>query len=289
MKIKIVTALLISVCLTLFAGCNKNTNTIEPNESPIKNKATDISKTENNSTPKSEISGTDEELMKKVEGISSPIEQMALIFNSLTDFGKVQNPELFLNISMKKLFDFLCMAESYNLTEAEYKKALPSLQVFTLTHGKIISYRGPAVSFGQSGDCMYAFYQVKLGTEIMVYKLFENSSGIISNACVANESDESIVLSVGGNYMGTPNIAFINGFKVSKAGTEKIPLLDDYKNDKWELHATGEITRIDKPLTGTWVENLSVTNAIVDSNAKDDDKLRLVFDKTNLKFIIKTS
>jgi hypothetical protein len=290
MKKMIVTALLISICFTLFAGCNKNTNTIESNKSPIRSKVTDtICKTENSSTPKSKINSNDEDLMKKVDSISSPIEQMALIFNSLKDFGKVQDPRLFLNISMKKLFDFLHTAESYSMTEIEYKKVLSSLKVFTLAQGKIITYRGPAVSFGQSSDCMYTFYQVKLGTEIMVYKLFENSSGTISNACVASESNESIILLIGGNYMGTPNIAFINGFKVSKSGVEKIPLLTDYKNDKWEVHTTGEIVRVDKPLTGSWVENLSVTNAIVGSNAEDGDKLELIFDKTSLKFVTKMS
>lgn len=301
-------SLLFIICIFLLlssSSCSKSNPLTNKNNSSL---SKDVTTTQNNTdVPKNETSSINpsndttqnddfEQIRQNTIELEASIKEKATLFEQLQmSLHELDRKDIleknvgyssveFLNFAMKTFKDFLASEQAYAMTESDYCKLSEAIQVFPLKIGRVFTYCGSSLRFGDSGKTSFAFFQTMSEGKVKVAGLYDNEFKDILNVIQPVE-DENLIVLLGRSRDRKPWYAFVEGFQTINDTADKIEILEDYKDDLWSVDSkTGTICLLHAPLAGTYINDVAHHKIEIEAG---DAKLVLFFNTKSLRYSVK--
>ncbi len=249
---------------------------------------TTVIKNENESVAAGGISAETLALENTIKEKPTLYQQLQAAFHELdnqdisdrkSEFDSVE----FLDFTMKLFKDFLSSEQAYATSESDYNKLSDLINVFPLEKGRIFTYCGTSLLFGDSGKTDFAYLQTKADGKINVSALYENSFKDILNV-VQPGKDKNLIILTGRSRGGKPWKAFADGFYIKDGIAGKTSILEDYNDDFWCVDSgEGTIFLVHSLSAETYINKAPGKTLEVEAG---EAKLTLSFDNKSLKYAV---
>ncbi len=242
-----------------------------------------------NLTSKSEfqpLKRTDE-IKKVIKAKSSLLEQLKSAFYELDNRNPLIDNEFdsrgFLDFTMNIFKDFLETEISYNMSDMDYKEISSGIRVFPVNGGRIFTYTGTPIFFGDSGKSTNSYFQTTKNRKIVPSVLYNNVYRDISEV-IQPANDKKLIVIIGSDWNQQGRRAFIDGFYNEEGILKRINILKEYKDMFWCIDAElGTVFHSDDPMTTTYINNTAGRKIEVEAG---NEKIKLVFNEKETLYIV---
>ncbi len=273
-------SLLVSICCS--CGNKTNNNESYPSNSVSRNIQNSAKNTEFNPTKRTE------DLEKAIEEKTDSFEQLKSAFYELDNHNPLIDNEFdsisFLDFTLNIFKKFLETEQAYDMTEVKYNVLSTGIKVFPVKNGRIFTYGGTALLFGDSGRTTFAFLQTKQNNKIKISVLYDNVQKDILNIIQPSE-DKNFIVIAGSDRNQQGSRAYMEGFYYENGMLTKKEILKNYNDDLWCVDSKdGTIFLVHAVLAQSVIKNINEKEIEVEAG---NAKLILSFENKSNCYIIK--